>query len=191
MEHPRDPITQQFCIKILPYKTKQWHHLDIAWANWLIGFIDGEGCFQIDKRHDKRKPTTWNCQTKFNITQRGDKKEFLNQICTKLDIGRVYQMPETSLSGKHNHIHILSYYIVSNMADCQTLVSFLDIFPPRIKWNEYQIWRKAVLELAKGKERNLDYFEYLHFAIRWLRQYQHSIDNLYPYNSDWRKYLNT
>ena len=191
-EHPRNPKTQQFCIKEVPYQAKNWNHLTTSWIYWFIGFVDGEGSFSIVKRQKNKQDHFWNCQTKFHISQRADSQYILEEIQTVLGIGHCYYCPDISpKSNKRLHVNPMISFIVSSMIDCQALVSLFEQFPLKLKQDEFLLWRNAVLELAKGKQRNLDYYDYLYFAIRWLRQYQHSIDNLYPYNSDWRKYLNT
>ena len=192
MERPRDPKTQQFSIKTVLYQVKDWSHLDPLWIQWLIGFVDGEGSFIIVKRYKNKRNQGWNCQTKFDIAQRADSQFILEEIRKTLDIGHCYYSPAISAkTGKRLHVNPMASFIVSKMSDCQALVSLFNQYPLRLKQDDFTLWQEAVLELAKGKKRNLDYFDYLYHAIRWIRGYGHSLIDLYSYNSDWKEHLTT
>lgn len=57
-------------------------------ANWLVGFVEGEGCFHVAKKKSKSL-TGFQIQLMFSISQHSRDEVLLNKISKHLDCGNV------------------------------------------------------------------------------------------------------
>ena len=116
--------------------------MDDAFGNWLAGFIDGEGCFRIAKRHQRYY--AYGCF--FSITLRADDEPVLWEIQRRTGFGRVRSYPHQR--------NAAACYSVETRAECLALIEILDRYPLRAKKaRDYAIWREAVQRWAALKHR--------------------------------------
>jgi hypothetical protein len=105
------------------------------YGNWLAGFIDGEGCFQIAQRGNQSK--TWYCS--FTIKLRDDDTELLEEAQRLTDWGHVRRYDGPSFSNPQ------SVWVITAKEECWALVEFLRAYPLRSrKRNDLFVWEKAV-----------------------------------------------
>ena len=74
--------------------------------NWLVGFIDGEGCFHVNITPSKTK-TGFAVQINFNIVQHIRDSSLLMKIQRCLGCGNIFQIPEKSRTN----------FVVTNLTD--------------------------------------------------------------------------
>jgi len=104
-------------------------------GHWLAGFIDGEGCFTIIRNANGG----W--ENKFFINVRDDESEIIQDIQSRLQIGRTYHLAARTYSKSKPQIS----WRVYRHDDCLALIDFLDQYPLRAKKaRDFAIWRKAV-----------------------------------------------
>lgn len=67
--------------------------VDVKLNPWyIVGFVDGEGCFAITFSKHKTKRWKVDPQLIFEIELRGDDRPILEQIQTRFDCGRIYHL---------------------------------------------------------------------------------------------------
>jgi hypothetical protein len=110
--------------------------------DWLAGFIDGEGHFDI---RPVKGRTAYFCR--FVLTVRADERGILKEIVDHTGIGIV----SPAHHGKNGSNPQLTW-TAFNKTDCRALVELLDSHPLRAKKKrDYELWREAVLEWSKQK----------------------------------------
>lgn len=141
--------------------------VDDAFANWLAGFIDGEGCFEI------RVPTNGSgILPAFALQLRQDDVEVLREIARRTGIGRVY-LGGSSRSGQKPSAR----WSVHRRSDVLRLVELLDAHPLRAKKRrDFEIWRAAVRYRAAARPRSRS-------AIWQMEQYQRRLTAIRDYES--------
>jgi DNA modification methylase len=109
---------------------------DAAFAYWLTGFVDGEGCFRV-QRHERGSYT---CT--FAIKVRRDERGTLERVQRAL--GGIGTIRDGEGSG---NAHPQSTYAVQDKAGCLRLVRLFDKYPLRAKKRlDYEPWAEAVVE---------------------------------------------
>jgi DNA modification methylase len=114
--------------------------IDPAFAHWMAGFIDGEGCFSVHKKQ-VNGCETFDCQ--FTLTLRADDRPILEQMRIALGgIGSIAHRPARNKGGKDRD---QSRYCISAKRDCQRLRAVLSAFPLRAKKaRDFEIWAQAL-----------------------------------------------
>jgi len=109
---------------------------DAAFAYWLAGFVDGEGCFRV-QRHERG---TYTCT--FAIKVRRDERGTLERI--QRFLGGIGHINDGDGSG---NAHPQSTYTVGDKTGCLRLVRLFDKYPLRAKKRlDYEPWAQAVVE---------------------------------------------
>ncbi len=131
----------------LNFMGREWDSLngreDAGFAYWLAGFIDGEGCFRV-QRHERG---TYTCT--FSINVRRDERATLEAIKRFLGVGTI---SEHDGSGNANP---LCRYAIQDKSGCIRLVQMLDKYPLRAKKRiDYDAWAEAVSEWSSMKRGN-------------------------------------
>lgn len=73
---------------VIPVLKPDFIPTEIKDIYWLIGFIEGEGCFMVVIQESKNNKVTHNVSLRFNITQHSKDSELLKSLITYLDCGR-------------------------------------------------------------------------------------------------------
>jgi LAGLIDADG DNA endonuclease family protein len=108
-------------------------------GDWLAGFIDGEGCFRL-QRHPHNG--TWHAS--FTLKQRDDDTALLEAIARETGIGRVKL--DRHRSGNSAPCAV---WKVESKRDTAALCRLLDEHPLRSrKARDYTLWRSAVVRIA-------------------------------------------
>jgi hypothetical protein len=119
--------------------------LDASFANWLAGFIDGEGCFTI------ARSTHGGYVCRMMIKVRDDDMAILEEIAHRTGIGYTSRNRPYGSTRRANPAAIWN---VGTRADCVALVALLDRFPLRAKKaRDYAIWREAVIWWVGDRRR--------------------------------------
>lgn len=133
--------------------------IDPAWANWIRGFVDGEGTLCIIRGNGSpyKDHPEWisqpTIQARFGVYQHTSKIFVLERIQRTFQCGYVWQ------SIKNNKYKVSSYS-VTTLGDLErVIIPFFDAYPLIVKEREYAIWREAVL-LMRNQHKN-DSYEHL------------------------------
>jgi hypothetical protein len=100
---------------------------------WIVGFVDGEGCFSIHFVRQPERPNRKGYKTgyqvghEFAVTQGAKSVECLHRLKQFFGVGQVY------LNERHdNHKEHLYRYSVAKRKDlCETIIPFFKQYPMR------------------------------------------------------------
>lgn len=121
--------------------------MDDAFGNWFAGFVDGEGCFLIQRSNKG----TYTC--KFSITLRDDDSHILEVIRSTLGFGRIYLRPQV-----YNGTMPQNQWRCDKKSDCASLVEILNQYPLRAKKRQdFVIWSEAVNWWMLQKRSGIDW----------------------------------
>ncbi len=125
---------------------------DDAFGNYISGFTDGEGCFDLNLNYNKRT-NKWYRICRFKISMRDDDSDILQQIMEYWGCGSICNI-DRQKDGWGNQ----AYYAVGDYNGLHNvLVPHFDRYPLRAKkLRDYEIWRKAVVLSYGIKQRNLN-----------------------------------
>lgn len=115
--------------------------LTADWPGYVAGLLTAEGSLGILQN------SPGILQPRSHLRMRSDDRPLLQQVAERTGAGRIYdQRPSSSYPPG------VANWIVCSRDDLSRLVNMLDRHPPRgRKRREYDIWREAVLEYAKGE----------------------------------------
>lgn len=115
-----------------------------AFAGWLSGFTDGEGCFQLQhtKGYGGRYPSA-----RFDLAVRRDDSDIVRDIRDFLGVGYFVQDVNAGRD--------MARFRVTKTADLvDVIVPHFDAYPMFAKKRlDYAVWREAVLLIAKARVR--------------------------------------
>ena len=114
--------------------------IDRDFANWLAGFVDGEGCFFINMNVRKSNKRIY-LACWFIITLRADDSSILRKIQKVLGFGTL--TPKSRPKGSKDKPTL--EFRVTKKEDCSKLVELFSQFPLRAKKSrDFKLWAKAV-----------------------------------------------
>ena len=97
---------------------------------WVLGFVDGEGCFMVSILKDKNRKTGWEVKPSFGISLHVKDLYILENIKNHLGVGRIYKQGKQSIQLKVNSVKeiakLMEYFsnyllITQKQADCELL----------------------------------------------------------------------
>ena len=146
-------------------------------GNWLAGFVDGEGCFKVERALHHRKHY-YTYRPGFAIALRSDDRPLLERIHSELGVGYLYTYNrETTTTNRY------SFFTVQGAAQCQVIVDVFTRYPLRSKKaSDFHIFARAV-EVAHGYRRGGGKNVWAHNAI--LRE---QMEKLYQELTENRRY---
>lgn len=88
------------------------------WAEgWVVGFVDGEGCFSCPIFQNKPMTTGWQVQPQFAVVQSASSRDVLEDLVRFFGCGKVY------INRRHdNHREDLFRYSVSRFSDVRDVI---------------------------------------------------------------------
>src|SRR5947209_19508899 len=120
---------------------------------WVVGFVDGEGCFSIgfvrqrDRRGRRGYRTGWQVVHRFVVSQGSSGRAALEDVQRFFGVGRLY------VNVRHdNHREHMVQFIVNRRADLMdTIIPFFEKHPLRsAKRSDFEKFALAVGRLADG-----------------------------------------
>jgi hypothetical protein len=106
-----------------------WNH------GWVVGFVDGEGCFSCPIFPNRKTRLGWQVQPSFTVVQSESSRDVLEDLVRFFGCGKVY------VNRRHdNHRENLSKYYVSKFADLR------DVIVPFFIENELRTSKRANFE---------------------------------------------
>ena len=99
---------------------------------WVVGFVDGEGCFSVSiHRNDLARPTGgWHVQPTFQVSQHRDHRDILEDLAGFFGCGRV--------RSKGNGSSVSVYVVHSTRLLVERIIPFFEEQQLRVKRNDFE-----------------------------------------------------
>ena len=133
--------------KILPKRRKYLNY-------YILGLVDGEGCFSISIKKQDNTRFGWVIDPVFHVTQSRDHKVILEILRRVFGCGRIIPKP-----GQEESTFI--YIVDSRQNLVEKIIPFFRKHQPIIKQREFQLFAEIVEGLHKGEHRTLEGFKKL------------------------------
>jgi len=89
----------------------------LRYIGWIVGFVDGEGCFSSPIFRNRKAALGWQVQPNFTVVQGASSRDVLVDLAHHFGCGKVY------LNRRHdNHREDLSRYHVSRFQDLRDII---------------------------------------------------------------------
>ena len=110
---------------------------------WIVGFVDGEGCFSCPVQRNRRMGRGWQVQPKFVVVQSERSAVVLEQMRDFFGCGKIYR------NRRHdNHREDLMSYQVSRWSDLrEVIVPFFEAHPLHTAKHEDFLKFRQILKL--------------------------------------------
>jgi LAGLIDADG endonuclease len=132
---------------------------------WIVGFVDGEGCFSCPVYRSPKLRLGWQVQPKFAVAQSESSVHVLEMIREFFGCGQVYRNRR-----RDNHREDLMIYSVFNGNDLrQKVVPFFEEHPLRTAKREAFEKFRLILDLMDKR---------LHLTIGGLRQIAEIVETM-------------
>jgi hypothetical protein len=133
--------------KMLPNRRKYLHY-------YIVGLVDGEGCFSISIKKQDNTKFGWAIDPVFHVTQNREHVAVLEILKRVFNCGRIIPKPgqeETTLQ----------YIVDARRNLAEKIIPFFKKHKPIIKWREFQYFAEIVEGLERGEHRSLEGFKKL------------------------------
>ena len=123
---------------------------------WLVGFVDGEGCFSVSFVRNKTTRFGYQIFAEFVVTQGEKSLDVLESIQEYFECGKIYR------NLRHdNHREDLYRYCVRSISDLESkIVPFFNEFPlMTAKRNDFESFASVVEMMKNSEHLTLDGFE--------------------------------
>src|SRR5579872_3622261 len=118
---------------------------------WVVGFVDGEGCFSVSLHHNPRfarRTHGWQLHPTFQVYQHSDHTELLRELVSFFGCGKVRSKGPSSS---------VSTYAVDSLEDIESkIVPFFNEHPPRVKLQDFVLFSEIVRSLRMKQHARVD-----------------------------------
>lgn len=116
--------------------------------NYIIGFIDGEGCFSVSVSRHSTLKRRLEIRSAFEIELRADDREILERIRETIGCGNIYHLAYQRYNW-YPHVKLK----VSRIGDlAKIVIPFIDRYPLQAKKAEvFKLFREAVFAVQRKK----------------------------------------
>lgn len=124
-------------------------------AGWVVGFVDGEGCFSVSVFKNKTTKSGWQIFPEFVVTQSEKSLLSLQLIKEFFGCGKIY------INHRYdNHKENLYRYCVRNLKDLrEKIIPFFESNPLKsAKINDFEVFKKTVLLMSNKEHLNSEGF---------------------------------
>jgi hypothetical protein len=113
---------------------------------WIVGFVDGEGCFSISVVRNPGCRLGWQVQHEFSVTQAASSRSALDLLVEEFGCGRVIENPRY---GNH-HDMLLRFSVKRREHLVDTVIPFFEEHPLRTaKRHDFEKF-VAILRVMQG-----------------------------------------
>ena len=121
--------------------------------DWIVGFVDGEGCFSVTiHRNDRARLTNgWHIQPTFQVSQHVDHVDVLHDLQSFFGCGRV------RLKGKGSSVAV--YVVHSTIALEEHILPFFEQRELQVKRDDFDAFARIVRAVRLRSHHRGDVFE--------------------------------
>jgi len=122
-------------------------------ASWVVGFVDGEGCFSVSFHRNPfiRRTRGWQVLLVFQVYQHGDYRCVLDELVSFFGCGAVRP------KGPNSSVWTFAVSGVRTLEE--QVVPFFERHPLRVKDQDFQTFAVIVRSLRKKEHLDADGFE--------------------------------
>ena len=112
--------------------------LDKLDPSWVVGFVDGEGCFSVSVHSNRlARPTEgWHIQPTFQVSQHIDHQSILEALISFFGCGRV------RLKGPQSDVAVYSVYSTKQLVE--RVIPFFEQHSLRVKRDDFEKFARIV-----------------------------------------------
>ena len=123
--------------------------------NWVVGFVDGEGCFSVSVHRSSmmHQYGGWQLQPVFHIYQHHDYRDILEAMIPVFGCGRVRP------KGPNSDVLTFAVEGLRNLEE--SVVPFFEIHPPRVKRRDFEAFAVIVRSMRNKEHLSRHGFERL------------------------------
>ena len=121
---------------------------------WIVGFVDGEGCFSVSLHRNERfagRSFGWQINPSFHVYQHRDHGTVLEDIRAYLGVGRIRP------KGPNSDVHTLTVQRRSELLEA--IIPFFRRYPLRVKAADFSLFDEIVEQLVRGEHFTQGGFE--------------------------------
>jgi hypothetical protein len=117
-------------------------------ASWIVGFVDGEGCFSVSVHRNPfvRRTRGWQMTPAFQVYQHRDHRSVLEELVGFFGCGCVHPKGPAS--------KVLTYSVYSLRALTGSVIPFFELHPLRVKDDDFAAF--ALIVRAMRRKEHLD-----------------------------------
>ena len=115
--------------------------------NYIVGFVDGEGCFSISIKKQDDTKFGWVIDPVFHVTQSKQRSVILEIIKRTFKCGRIIPKPGQEAD-------VLQYVVDSRRSLTEVIIPFFEKNKPIGKWKEFVPFKEIVTSLQKGQHKS-------------------------------------
>ncbi len=122
---------------------------------WVVGFVDGEGCFSVSIHRNGLAKSTggWQLLPVFHVYQHERYRIVLEQLVTVFGCGKVRS------KGRNSSVMT---YAVNSLADLnERVVPYFQRYPPVVKRRDFEIFAEIVAAMVRKDHLRYEQFEHL------------------------------
>ena len=122
-------------------------------VGWVVGFVDGEGCFSAPVVKNQKMTLGWQVQPVFSVVQGASSGSVLSELVDFFDCGKVYTNRR-----RDNHREDLLRYSVSKRSDLVTkIIPFFVAHPLQTeKQQNFEKFRDILELMETGQHLTVD-----------------------------------
>lgn len=121
---------------------------------YIVGLVDGEGCFSISIKKQDNTRFGWVIDPVFHVTQSAEKRVVLEILKRAFSCGRIIPKP-----GQEDTI--LQYIVDSRRSLVERIIPFFRRYKPIIKWSEFERFAEIVEGLERKEHKSAEGFKKL------------------------------
>ncbi len=125
--------------KKLPRRRKYLHY-------YIVGFVDGEGCFSVSIKKQDDTKFGWVVDPVFHVTQDKERGVILKILKRTFKCGRIIPKP-----GQEDAV--LQYVVDSRRHLAEVIIPFFNKHKPIAKQREFEFFKEIVQSLEKGEHK--------------------------------------
>ena len=130
--------------KKLPKRRKYFHY-------YIVGFVDGEGCFSVSLKKQEDTRFGWVIDPVFHVTQDKEGAVVLEMLKRVFKCGRIIPKP-----GQEDTV--LQYVVDSRRHLTEVIIPFFNKHKPIIKQRDFEFFKEIVQSLHKGEHKSPEGF---------------------------------
>ena len=111
---------------------------------WLVGFVDGEGCFSVAIHHNPRNARRtggWQLTPVFQVYQHEKERKLLERVKAYFDVGKIY--------AKGPNSSVLTYSVAALEDLDTTILPFFEAHKPLVKGSDFHHFAEIVRSMRR------------------------------------------